>query len=82
MAQILNRRTRLEVIQAQEGSILSAGKVFIAPPDYHLLVNSDSSLSLSQTKKVHFVRPSADPLFVSVAEQLQRTGDRGSLDRR
>lgn len=71
MAQILNRRTPLEVIQAQEGSLLSAGKVFIAPPDYHLLVNSDGSLSLSQTEKVHFVRPSADPLFVSVAENYK-----------
>jgi len=71
MAQILNRRTLLEVIQAQEGSLLSAGKVFIAPPDYHLLVNSDGSLSLSQTAKVHFVRPSADPLFVSVAESYK-----------
>jgi two-component system chemotaxis response regulator CheB len=68
MAQILNRRTRLEVIQAQEGSILSAGKVFIAPPDYHMQVKSDGSLSLSQTEKVHFVRPSAEPLFMSVAE--------------
>lgn len=71
MAQILNRRTLLEVIQAQEGSILSAGKVFIAPPDYHMQVKSDGSLSLSQTAKVHFVRPSAEPLFVSVAENYK-----------
>ena len=71
LAEILNRRTLLEVMQAKEGSILSPGKVFIAPPDYHLLVNSDRSLSLSQSKKMHFVRPSADPLFVSVAENYK-----------
>ena len=68
---ILNRRTSLEVIQAEEGYKLSPGKVFIAPPDYHLLVNSDGSLSLSQTAKVHFVRPSAEILFESVAESYK-----------
>lgn len=68
---ILNRRTALEVIQAAEGCKLSPGKVFIAPPDYHLLVNPDGSLSLSQTAKVHFVRPSAEILFESVAESYK-----------
>jgi two-component system chemotaxis response regulator CheB len=71
LAEILNRRTSLEVKQAEEGGLLSPGKVFIAPPDYHLLVNADGSLSLSQTEKVHFVRPAAEVLFESVAEHYQ-----------
>jgi two-component system chemotaxis response regulator CheB len=37
------------------------------PPNRHLLVNPDGSLSLSQSELVHFVRPSADLLFESVA---------------
>ncbi|NJL88014.1 MAG: chemotaxis protein CheB [Leptolyngbyaceae cyanobacterium SM1_1_3] len=67
MAEILNRRTSLEVKQAEENERLCPGKIFIAPPNYHLLVNPDGTLSLSQSERVHYVRPSADLLFDSVA---------------
>ena len=67
MADILNRRTRLEVKQAEDGDHLVPGRVYIAPPNRHLLLNGDGSLSLTQTELVHFVRPSADLLFESVA---------------
>jgi two-component system chemotaxis response regulator CheB len=67
MADILSRRTPLQVKQAEEGDRLRPGTVYIAPPDRHLLVNPDGSLSLSQSELVHFVRPSADLLFESMA---------------
>jgi two-component system chemotaxis response regulator CheB len=67
MAQILSRRTCLQVHEAGEGDRLSPGSVLIAPPDRHLLLNPDGSVSLSQSELVHFVRPSADLLFESVA---------------
>jgi two-component system, chemotaxis family, protein-glutamate methylesterase/glutaminase len=67
MAEILSRRTALSVKQAEDGDVLSSGTVFIAPPDNHLLVNRGGVLSLSQSELVHFVRPSADLLFESVA---------------
>ena len=67
MASILSRRTPLQVKQAEEGDCLSPATVYIAPPNRHLLVNPDGTLSLSQSELVHFVRPSADLLFESVA---------------
>jgi two-component system, chemotaxis family, protein-glutamate methylesterase/glutaminase len=67
MADILSRRTALQVREAKEGDRLDAASVFIAPPNRHLLVNTDGTLSLSQSELVHFVRPSADLLFESVA---------------
>ena len=67
MADILSRRTRLEVKQAEDGDRLVGGRVYIAPPNRHLLLNGDGTLSLTQTELVHFVRPSADLLFESVA---------------
>ena len=67
MADILGRRTPLQVKQAEEGDRVLPGTVYLAPPDRHLLVNPDSTLSLSQSELVHFVRPSADLLFESVA---------------
>src|SRR5437016_5903250 len=88
MADILSRRTKLKVKQAAEGDRLAPGIVYVAPPNRHLLVNSDGSLSLSQTELVHFVRPSADLLFESVAASykdraiavvLTGTGSDGSM---
>jgi two-component system chemotaxis response regulator CheB len=67
MADILARRTLLDVAEAREAELLQPGHVRIAPPDRHLLVNPNGTLSLSQSKLVHFVRPSADLLFESAA---------------
>jgi two-component system chemotaxis response regulator CheB len=67
LADMLGRRTELRVKMAEEGDHLAGGSVFIAPPNYHLLVNPDGSLSLSQSELIHFLRPSADILFESVA---------------
>jgi len=70
-APILNRQTLLQVMEAEEGALLRPGKVLIAPPDHHLLVNSNGSVSLSQSEKVHFVRPAAEVLFESVARNYK-----------
>ena len=67
MAEILARRTALRVKQAEDGDHLERGTVFIAPPNRHLLVNPGATVSLSESELVHFVRPSADLLFESVA---------------
>lgn len=67
MADILCRRTPLKVAEARAGDRIEPGRVYIAPPNKHLLVNADGSLHLTQTELVHFVRPSADLLFESVA---------------
>lgn len=88
MADILRRRTALEVVQAAEGDHIRPGTAFIAPPDRHLLVNPDGTLSLSQSELVHFVRPSADLLFESAAASYKQraiavvltgTGSDGSM---
>lgn len=67
MSDILGRRTPLEVEEADEGKPIRPGVVYIAKPDYHMLVNPGGEIGLSRTELVHFVRPSADLLFESVA---------------
>ncbi len=71
MADILSRRTMLPVKEAAEGDKLTPGRAFVAPPNRHLLVNPDHTLSLTQTELVHFVRPSADLLFESTAASFK-----------
>jgi two-component system chemotaxis response regulator CheB len=67
LADMLSRRSALRVKMAEEGDRPSGGSVSIAPPNHHLTVRPDGSLSLSQTELVHFLRPAADVLFESVA---------------
>lgn len=58
MTDLLSRITTLQVKRAAHGEILLPGVVYVAPPDEHLLVGPG---------KLHFVRPSVDLLFESVA---------------
>jgi len=71
MADILSRSSRLSIKQAEESDRIRPGAVFFAPPNQHLLVNADGTLSLSRTELVHFLRPSADLLFESVAASFK-----------
>jgi two-component system, chemotaxis family, protein-glutamate methylesterase/glutaminase len=70
-ADILSRRTSLLVKEAEADDILEAGRVYIAPPNRHILVTTDRGLALTQTELVNFVRPSADLLFDSVAARYR-----------
>lgn len=65
---VLNTMTKLNVKEADEKEIISKGNVYIAPANYHLLVEKDHTLSLSNEQKVNFARPSIDVLFESAAE--------------
>jgi two-component system chemotaxis response regulator CheB len=68
LAGILDRRSALRVKLAEAGEHAEPGTAYIAPPDRHLLVDGHGVLSLSDHARTHFVRPSADLLFRSVAE--------------
>lgn len=67
IAEVLSRRTPLSVKLAEHEERALPGTVYVAPPDRHLLVGPDGVLTLSHSALVHFVRPSADLLFESVA---------------
>ena len=67
LEEILARRTALRVKPGGDGEPISTGTVFVAPGGYHLLLDPDGLLRLSQSEKVRYVRPAADVLFESVA---------------
>jgi two-component system chemotaxis response regulator CheB len=49
---------------------MSAGTIYLAPANYHLLLERDRTLSLSLDAPVLFCRPALDVTFASVAESL------------
>jgi two-component system chemotaxis response regulator CheB len=66
LRELLAQRTRLPVIEPCHGEPLRPGHVYIAPPDYHLLVEA-GSVALSIDPPVNRSRPSIDVLFDSAA---------------
>jgi two-component system, chemotaxis family, protein-glutamate methylesterase/glutaminase len=71
--EILNSMSAINVKEADEKEKIEKGNVYVAPPNYHLLVEKDHTFSLSTEQKVNFARPSIDVLFESAAEAYQET---------
>lgn len=67
LARLLDEYCRLRVKEADEQDAILPGTVYLAPPNYHLLVEQDGCLSLSADPHVSFARPSVDVLFESAA---------------
>jgi len=67
LAQSLDEKCALHVKEADEKEPIQPGRVYIAPANYHLLVERDETLSLSVNGSVHYSRPSIDVLFESAA---------------
>ena len=63
----LNRLSKLTVVEAEEKVLPKKAHVYIAPPNYHLLIDVDRSLALSTEEKVSYARPSIDVLFTSAS---------------
>lgn len=68
LAQVFGHRTRLPVEEARPHAPVEPGKIYFAPPGYHLLVEDDRTFSLSCDPPVLFSRPSIDVLLESCAE--------------
>jgi two-component system chemotaxis response regulator CheB len=58
----------LHVKEADEKEPLQAGTIYFAPPNYHLLIESDRTFSLSIDERVNYARPSIDVLFETAAQ--------------
>jgi two-component system, chemotaxis family, protein-glutamate methylesterase/glutaminase len=68
LAELFQAKCRVKVREAEDKEPVSSGTAYFAPPDYHLLVEMDKSLSLSNDEPVLWSRPSLDVLFESAAD--------------
>jgi two-component system chemotaxis response regulator CheB len=67
LPQLLQNHGQRPAIFPQDGTFIEAGYIYVAPPDYHMLIEG-VSIRLNKGPKVHYTRPAADPLFISAAE--------------
>jgi two-component system, chemotaxis family, protein-glutamate methylesterase/glutaminase len=63
---LLQRGCVLRVSEVLDKEPIEAGRIYVAPPDYHVLIEPDC-LSVSVDERVHHARPSIDVLFESAA---------------
>jgi two-component system chemotaxis response regulator CheB len=73
LARYLDERCCVTVKEADEKERILPGVIYLAPPNYHLLVEHDKTLSLSTEMPVNFARPSIDVLFETAAEAYRET---------
>ena len=67
LPEILGWHGRLAVAFAEDGALIEAGHIYVAPPDRHMVMDS-KRVRLNRNPKVHSTRPAIDPLFISAAE--------------
>jgi two-component system chemotaxis response regulator CheB len=67
LEEILQSKCNVKIKQVDEKEKIENGIVYIAPPDYHLLIENDFTFSLSVDEPIRFSRPSIDVLFESAA---------------
>ncbi|CAM2740763.1 two-component system, chemotaxis family, response regulator CheB [Pseudomonas gessardii] len=68
LAEVFGRRVAMTVVEARDKEMIQPGTLYFAGPGYHLSVEHDRSLSLSQEERVHHSRPAIDYLFESAAD--------------
>lgn len=68
LAEVFDRRVNMPVLEARDKEVITPGTLYFAGPGYHLSVEHDRSLSLSQEDRVHHSRPAIDFLFASAAD--------------
>jgi len=64
----LDTISKVRVKEVDEKEPILPGIVYTAPPNYHVLVEEDRTLSLSVEDRINFARPSVDVLFESAAD--------------
>lgn len=68
LVELLSSRSMMPVAEVDEKDPILPGHIYIAPADYHLLIEADQTFSLDVSEKVNYSRPSIDITFESAAE--------------
>lgn len=67
LSEILAKDTEMTVSLAESGMPLQSGRIYVCPPARHVIVNPDSTLTVSTRQRLRHVWPNGDWLFESAA---------------
>ncbi|RYF91279.1 MAG: chemotaxis protein CheB [Chitinophagaceae bacterium] len=69
---LLATRTLMMVREVEDKDPILPNQIYLAPPDYHLLIENPNAFSLDSSEKINYSRPSIDVSFQSVADVFGR----------
>jgi two-component system, chemotaxis family, protein-glutamate methylesterase/glutaminase len=64
---LLILKSNLPVKEVEEKEKIRPSQIYLAPADYHVLIETDRTFSLDYSEKLNFSRPSIDASFISAA---------------
>ncbi|MGB3620420.1 MAG: chemotaxis protein CheB [Ketobacter sp.] len=70
--EMLSKYTHLKVVEPEDKQKIETGCMYIAPPNYHLLIDADHSIALSLDAPLNYSRPSIDMAFISASEVYEQ----------
>ncbi|MDQ1088715.1 chemotaxis protein CheB [Siphonobacter sp. SORGH_AS_1065] len=68
LADLFSMKTSIPVSEVEDKDPIQSGKIYVAPADYHLLVEEENIFALDASEKINYSRPSLDVTYESVAE--------------
>ncbi len=68
LTNLLSSKTKIPVKELEEKEKIQNSKIYIVPPNYHLLIEKDKTFSLDASEKVNYSRPSIDVSFEAASE--------------
>jgi two-component system chemotaxis response regulator CheB len=73
LADLLSIKTNIPLKEVDDKDVVEQGSIYLAPADYHLLIEHDGTFSLDDSEKVNYSRPSIDVTFESASDVYGRT---------
>lgn len=68
LVEMFSHRTELTVREMGDKDEILPGVIYLAPPDYHVLIEKDKTITLDDSEKINYSRPSIDVTFECAAE--------------
>ncbi|GAB3506808.1 chemotaxis protein CheB [Spirosoma knui] len=72
LATLLATKTAIPLKEVDDKDPVTPGTIYLAPADYHLLIEPNGLLTLDDSEKIHYSRPSIDVTFESAADVYGR----------
>ncbi len=72
LSDLFSTRTKIPVYEVEDKQTILPGNIYVAPADYHLLIEKEESFSLDFSEKVNYSRPSIDVTFESAADVFKK----------
>jgi two-component system chemotaxis response regulator CheB len=68
LAELLTFKTRIPIREIEDKEPIQNGVIYLAPSNYHVLIETENEFSLDYSEKVNYSRPSIDVTFMSAAD--------------